>query len=245
MNLPTRLSFLFGSEEYVSLRRQLVFLREWLLNHQVPQNQVHTICSGSLGEGVAYPKSDDDVMIYRTDIRVVKTYREATQRGDLLMVPSEYSPGYCLLLDAKGSYPDNYIQNINGISFLSSLLMKESYVGEGMSIHGPCHSGNYGPEEYDFAHCIPCFDWPDVANDWILRNRSNDWPSCEIVENIIQNGCHVVPVGDSTSPHGNHEWRMSFSVGERTLMHSFNHVQFLVYNLLRLTLKTNYRKDCS
>ncbi|KAK3093969.1 hypothetical protein FSP39_022363 [Pinctada imbricata] len=58
-----------------------------------------------------------------------------------------------------------------------------------------------------------------------------------MIQNIVSNGCHVVPVGDPDSPHCDHEWRISFSVAERTLMHSFNHTQFLVYSVLRLTLK--------
>ncbi|KAK3093079.1 hypothetical protein FSP39_010798 [Pinctada imbricata] len=246
MDLPTRLSYLFGTEEYVGVRRQLVLLREKLLNHlhRMEKENLHSTCSGSLGEGVAYPTSDDDLMLYRTDNRVVKTYREITQRGDVLMVPSEDFPGYCLLLDVQGSLRENSIQIIHEMPFVSSSFFKSVILsGDRESIHGPCISGNVGSWEYDHACCISCSFWPDVANDWLTRKRSNNWPLSGMIQNIVQNGCHVVPVGDPDSPSGQHEWRLSFSVAERTLMHSFNHTQFLVYNLLRLTLKRIMEKS--
>ncbi|KAK3082712.1 hypothetical protein FSP39_003304 [Pinctada imbricata] len=238
MDLCGRLSFLFGTEEYVRMRRGLVLLREEFFNHTLINYQLRRfICSGSLGEGVAYPPSDDDLMMYLTNIRVVKSYREATQRYDLLMVPSEYSPGYCLLLDVNQSYPPYMIHVIDGMPFLSSLLWKQWNLPEGASVHGPCQSQDFDNYDYDFARCIQFSFWPDISKEWISRNRPHCWPSPKIMQNIIMQGCHVVPIGDQTSSYHQHEWRISFSVAERTLMHSFNHVQFLTYNLLRLCLK--------
>ncbi|KAK3093149.1 hypothetical protein FSP39_011903 [Pinctada imbricata] len=236
MDLSTRLSFLFGTEEYVELRRQLVLLRETFMNYRYHEENQHVICSGSLGEGVAYPESDDDVMFSLTNCRIVMSYREATQAGDVLLVPSEFSPGYCRLLDARRSHPDDVIHMIQEMPFVSSLF-KQHFAAEGQYIHGPCQSGTFGSAEYDYAYCIPCCTWPDITDNWVIRERSNGWPSCEMIRDIVGNGCHVVPVGDPDSPYADHEWRVSFSVAERTLMHSFNHTQFLVYNLLRLTLK--------
>ncbi|KAK3092908.1 hypothetical protein FSP39_008760 [Pinctada imbricata] len=105
MDLPSRISCLFGTKEYVGLRRQLVMLRKKLMNHSclMEKPEIYNICSGSLGEGVDFPKSDDDLMFCQTNIRVVKTNREATERGDVLIMPSENSPGYCLLLDVRAS----------------------------------------------------------------------------------------------------------------------------------------------
>ncbi|KAK3104764.1 hypothetical protein FSP39_009621 [Pinctada imbricata] len=237
MDLSTRLSYLFGSEGYILMRRQLVLWRENLYNHLGREMQARIICSGSLGEGIVYPKSDDDLMFYMTHIRVVKTYREATQMFDLLMVPSDFSPGYCLLLDVKGLYSADYIYFMSNMPFLSSSLWKQIYLLEGEFVHGPCLSGSVGSDEFDFAISIQCYCWPDMANGWIHRDRVNAWPPYEILQSIVQNGCHVVPVGDPDSPYGQHEWRISFSVAERTLMHSLNHAQFLIYNLLRLSLK--------
>ncbi|KAK3082649.1 hypothetical protein FSP39_001424 [Pinctada imbricata] len=235
MELHDRLSYLFGTEEHVDLRRQLVLLREKLMNDD--EEHARYICSGSLGEGVAYPSSDDDVMMYRTSHRVVKSYREATKRGDLMIVPSEFSPGYCLLLVVRQSYPQNLIHVTKGIPFVSSLQWKQQSIEEGELIHGPCQSMIIGDYEYDLARCISCSFWPDIANNWVIKKRPYGWPSRELIQSITENGCYVVPIGDTDSPLSHHEWRMSFSFAERTLMHSLNHVQFLTYNLLRLCLK--------
>ncbi|KAK3092482.1 hypothetical protein FSP39_003431 [Pinctada imbricata] len=243
MDLSSRLNYLFGTEQYVGMRRQLVLLREKIINYIYHEENQHVICSGSLGEGVAYPESDDDVMISLTNCRIVTTYREATRNGDVLMVPSESSNGYCRLLDVRGSHPEDVIHMIQGMPFVSSSLFKQHFAVEGRYIHGPCQSETIGFNEYDFAYCIPCYTWPDIANVWVVRERSNGWPSCEMIRDIVGNGCHVVPIGNSDSPYADHEWRISFSVAERTLMHSINHVQFLVYNLLRLTLKRVLEKN--
>ncbi|KAK3100694.1 hypothetical protein FSP39_023872 [Pinctada imbricata] len=243
MEFCERLSVLFGTEKHVRMRRSFVLMREELKNYYHSDDHLRVICSGSLGEGVHYPSSDDDQMMYSIHDRVVKSYREASQRYDLVMVPSECSPGYCLLLDVKQSRPSTMILAMDEMPFLSSLLWKKNFLKIGESIHGPCRSRVICHYEYDCAHCIPCSFWPDIASNWITRNRSHNWPSVEVIQNIMNDGCHVVPIGDQTSPFHLHQWRISFSVAERTLIHSFNHVQFLTYNLLRLCLKRVIEKE--
>ncbi|KAK3093588.1 hypothetical protein FSP39_017795 [Pinctada imbricata] len=243
MDISSHLDYLFGTEEYVATRRQLVCLREKFLALYF---KLYTICSGSLGEGVAYPTSDDDIMFCFPDLRVVQTYREATQRNTFLMVPSEFSPGYCLLMAVCNSVPERLLKTINKMPFLSSTLWKHymlNIIKHDQIIHGPCLSKTVHKAEYDFAFSISSSFWPDVAQDWVTRNRSNGWPSNGKIQTIVRNGCHVVSIGDPESPLGLHEWRISFSVAERTLMHSFNHVQFLTYNIMRLTLKCIIDKE--
>ncbi|KAK3083294.1 hypothetical protein FSP39_018751 [Pinctada imbricata] len=245
MDIASRLSLLFGTEEHVRMRRQLVLFREEVMNFlvplgvptAVPLEDYRFICSGSLCEGVHYPSSDDDFMLCKNTQLVVKTYIEALQSGCLLMVPSENSPGYCLLFDINHSCSENVIQVINGMPFLSSLLFKEVNLLEGQSIHGPCQSRTIGGYEYDFAKCFRCSFWPDIATSWAIRTRHNGWPSLDMIQKILRDGCHVVPVGDPNSLFRDHEWRISFSIAERNLMYSLNHTQFLMYNLLRLCLK--------
>ncbi|KAK3089797.1 hypothetical protein FSP39_006611 [Pinctada imbricata] len=237
MDLPSRLSYLFGTEEHVSVRRQIALLREKLYDYI---DGVSLICSGSVGEGVAYPPSDDDLMIIlRQAPRVVKFWEEAIRNDDVLMVPSECSPGYCKLLAIS------LTQLHGGNIFFSSMQWKKMLVSGTQFIHGPCLSRVYGSYEYDFAFPLLCSFWPDVALKWIHRRRSCGWPSQQLIQSIIRTGCHVVPIGNPDSPHCNVEWRISFSLAERSLMHSFNHAQFLTYNLLRLTLKRTIGKQAS
>ncbi|KAK3100094.1 hypothetical protein FSP39_014649 [Pinctada imbricata] len=237
MSIYITLTYLFGTELILNLRRQLVLLRERLKSYG--NDNLHYICSGSLGEGVAYPPSDDDLMVYRTGRRVVSKPQEGTQDGDVVMARINGSPGYCLLLDIRNCYPQNVQCDSDGIPFVSSSLWKEHInpPREDCYIHGPCHTFAVGDDEYDVASVIPCSFWPDIACDWISRKRSHGWPSHDTIQDIVRDKCHVVPIGDPDSPLQQHAWRISFSVAERTLMHSLNHVQFLTYNLLRLTLK--------
>ena len=50
-----------------------------------------------------------------------------------------------------------------------------------------------------------------------------------IWKKIIQFGFHLVPVGYPHSDVNMIEWRISFSVAERTLVWSFNHIQMQCY----------------
>ena len=92
MDIASRLSMLFGTEEHVRMRRQLSFLREECMSSAGPPGSGRFLCSGSLGEGVNYPWSDDDFMLCDNREFVVKTYREALRSDGLLMFPSDTSP---------------------------------------------------------------------------------------------------------------------------------------------------------
>ncbi|KAK3087665.1 hypothetical protein FSP39_008918 [Pinctada imbricata] len=65
----------------------------------------------------------------------------------------------------------------------------------------------------------------------------NNWPPYDTVRDMIKDGCLFVPIGCKSSPSEEIEWRMSFSLAEKRLVHSMNHTQFLIYALLKLFLK--------
>ncbi|KAK3089678.1 hypothetical protein FSP39_005550 [Pinctada imbricata] len=231
MDIASRLSYLFGSEEEVCTRRQLALFREKLLSYSLTGDEDSVICSGSLGEGIAYPSSDDDLMITWGCPNVVKTYQDAETENDVIMIPSKYCPGYCILFNVKLSELHGRAVVFPTASWLRCQLRGNNF------IHGPCVSRVYGIFEYDFGKCLPCKFWPNVASNWVTRNRVYGWPSHEMIQTIISRCCHLMAIGDPNSPDCDVEWRVSFSVAERSLMHSFNHTQFLTYNLLRISLK--------
>lgn len=53
----------------------------------------------------------------------------------------------------------------------------------------------------------------------------------------MQDGCLLVPFGNPYSQESHLQWRISFSLAETKLVHSFNHNQYLCYGLLKLFLK--------
>ena len=233
----TRLNFLFGTEKQRRIRIFSVLCREKLIiTFPVYEHQTYVL-SGSISDGVGYPKSDDDTMVVFTppDYLPRLSVEEAVQYNAPLMIPSDTSPGYCLLW-----IPDVYRHRGRGLcanGYLSSLAWKTPLIEQGDSLHGPCVTGFKGDLEFDLAVCLPLVGFPDIASEWINRTRQFGWPSYSIIQQIVSKGCHVVPIGDPDSPMADHQWRISFSLAERTLVHTFNHTQFLTYSVLKLVLK--------
>ncbi|KAJ8311723.1 hypothetical protein KUTeg_011078, partial [Tegillarca granosa] len=75
------------------------------------------------------------------------------------------------------------------------------------------------------------------TSEWITRRRHNWWPSSDLIQDIVQDGCLLVPFGNPYSQESHLQWRISFSLAETKLVHSFNHNQYLCYGLLKLFLK--------
>ncbi|VDI68530.1 Hypothetical predicted protein [Mytilus galloprovincialis] len=65
---------------------------------------------------------------------------------------------------------------------------------------------------------------------WMAFSRT------ELMENITELGVLLVPVGSKSSSNevNELEWRMSFSLSEKVLIHSFNHVQLICYYVPRV-----------
>ncbi|XP_061179640.1 uncharacterized protein LOC133188283 [Saccostrea echinata] len=84
---------------------------------------------------------------------------------------------------------------------------------------------------------------PNYAQSSIIKNlvercQRYAWPSLPVLEKIIRNRCHCVPIGSKLdSPYNELEWRLSFSQAEQQLVCTMNHTQFLCYGLLKIFLK--------
>lgn len=110
-----------------------------------------------------------------------------------------------------------------------------------LTTHGPCLSDI--DLTFDNAFCFHLRSWPEQAKAWIYRHRSKEWPSDRLVESIVGFGCLIVPVCPKYEENETEFWRISFSMAEKQLSHSFNYVQFLCYSLLKLTLKNIINKN--
>jgi hypothetical protein len=74
----------------------------------------------------------------------------------------------------------------------------------------------------DVTFTLHSRQWISIANQWVTRSNSS-WPSSDVKSQIIDHGVLVVPIG-SKGPMNEHiEWRISFSVGEKLLIHSLIH----------------------
>ena len=87
--------------------------------------------------------------------------------------------------------------------------------------------------QVDFVISITCQGWPKVADHWKTRQRPSGWPSEDLIQRVIADGCHVVPTSHPKSSNPDVEWRYSFSVAERTLAQSLSDSQRQCYILLK------------
>ena len=79
----------------------------------------------------------------------------------------------------------------------------------------------------DIVWSLECRSWPSQGRAWANRDRS--WPSQEIIDDIVQSGCHLVPVASKQSCLPQLEWRLSFSKAEKKLAKLLSNLQRKVY----------------
>ena len=84
----------------------------------------------------------------------------------------------------------------------------------------------------DFVFSLHCSFWPDVASACQQRSPRFQWPSQCDVKTIVNFGFHLVPIGHPKSNTNMMEWRISFSVAERTFVWYFNHIQMQCYAVI-------------
>ena len=89
----------------------------------------------------------------------------------------------------------------------------------------------------DRVTSIRCHFWPSSAAEWVGRPRQYGLPTRLNTDDISRFGFHLVPVGHPLSATKSTEWRISFSVAERTLVWSFNHTHIQCYAVMKLILK--------
>nr|XP_022315415.1 uncharacterized protein LOC111119501 [Crassostrea virginica] len=236
-----------GTSVQVAIRRETEDIRE-MVERRMPENDdIIAIRSGSMREGFRLKGSDMDYMTWLTDHRVIWDMCQSeyyyTENKTLILLDSSESPPGFTLLELLTPTIDREVQSacvqMNDRLYISSSLYRQqtqTHYYPGSREHGPCESGNLlEGVEYDFVDCFACDFWPPSASSWI--NRCHSWPDREVVDDIVRNGCHFVPIGNPLGLHEHEEWRISFSVSEHKLVHTMNHCQFLTYGLLKIFLK--------
>ncbi|VDI65420.1 Hypothetical predicted protein [Mytilus galloprovincialis] len=252
-----------GCEEEVKIRRLTCVIDDLGVQKFDNQSGKRTsdvqITSGSKGEGLQLKGSDYDVMFIDNLFKVYESDKNIVPKYD------RYIP---LIMDIDDTHPcftqlrllDNHDLNLNSEETWVNILLGRKasselyrlYLVEQFSyrcgvastyiinIHGPCIS-DLG-ETHDFAFCLKCEKWISQAQPWIVRLRTT-WPSPDLISKIVSCGVLYVPIGYKGSRNENLQWRISFSVAEKILVFSFNHVQLLCYALLKILLKEIVEKD--
>ena len=254
-----------GTEEMVATRQDFCRLYDCIASCIPNKGMYYT---GSKAEGMDLPGSDHDFMWdinEEYNIRVAQTTQEARvafspHTATLLLCTDNVHPGFALLRWLS-PIPNSLLlrasQNINGFPHLSSFLftrecLQADHTGEGLTraIQGPSIETwhEYMDRSESGADLVPsihCPFWPRGAEEWLHRPRSCGWPTPTDITQITDFGCHLVVVGFPLSSSKEMEWRISFSIAERILVWSFNHVQIQCYAVMKIILKEFIKVRCS
>ena len=237
-----------GSEKVVNYRRHFFNVLDDV--HNLRESDWHFISSGSKAEGLNLPGSDFDVMFINKYINVYErvdvpsNYHDLRTKHNLVLDFDNAMPGFTLLriYDVREWKAEVIHLNDDGLC-LPNKKWKRAMNRKNRAINGPCFSDPL--EVVDQAYCLRYSKWPSKARQWVDRPRFCGWPPESLINNIVQRGVLLVPIGSKSDSHKDNpfEWRISFSVPEKMLIYSWNHSQIICYTLLKLLLKEVIKKN--
>ena len=260
-----------GTEEIVTARQDYCRVVDCMLSCYQNTGSYYT---GSKAEGLDLPGSDHDNMWdinEEYNIKVAQTTQEARVASSpristLLLCTDNVHPCFALLrwLSISSPIPHPLLlratQNMYGFPYLSSFLFtrerlqaeNETDPGDGFTrvIQGPSietwseYDVDRSESGLDSVPSIRCPFWPRGAEEWLHRPRRYGWPTPSDITQITDFGCHLVAVGFPLSSSKEMEWRISFSVAERILVWSFNHIQIQCYAVMKIILKEFIKVRC-
>ena len=263
MILSKLLDAVVGTKEMIAIRQDQCKLEDCLNSAEIGSNLYFT---GSKAEGLDLPSSDVDYMFDGNNefgIKVTQSLEESnTSLYSTFFMSTENVPiGFALLqhLHQPQMNSLNYVsQTMYGIRYLSSDLIVRIKVSafsdlpvfQAVQRQGPSAevwltTMEKSESGTDTVFSIHCPFWPNVSSEWVQRPRHYAWPTSQDIQAITDFGFHLVPVGHPYSDTKLIEWRISFSIAERTLAWSFNHVQMQCYAVMKIILKEFIKLRCN
>ena len=268
--LSQMLDIIVGTKEKIEIRQDYCKILDCIYSIHPGRKRYYT---GSKAEGLHLPDSDEDFMYEinnEYDIEIIQSLEDNTSTSPystFVMSTENVPPGFTFLHHVCQTPLPSFLyqasQNMNGLRYLSSDLFMQNSIKENeravrsvnfnefitLRRQGPSSelSSPVIPEEQSFDHvnCIRCKFWPSEASEWRDRPRYFGWPTLEDIVSITEFGFHLVAVGHPNSDTKLLEWRILFSLAERTLVWSFNHVQMQCYAVMKMILKQFIKVRCS
>lgn len=238
-----------GYESIIDIRRNLSDLKHHIYHKLKPEKPEFIYDLGSRAEGLRISTSDNDQMVVCARSIIVNDTSEILYLNPgagkviLIMENTKVKPGYVRLQVKDGRSGEKRFTNsystYEGTTYLSSSKYREFILptlGKHVVIHGPCTTIRHGHRESDTAYCLSCTVLPIACIDWNQRCEKFSWPSKDLIEECIAQGCQLAPVGSKNSSCEDLEWRISFILMEKKLLFSLNHCQFLCYGMLKIYL---------
>ena len=261
------------SEEMIHHRRDYCRILDSITSASNAPHTLNFYYTGSKAEGLDLPGSDDDCMFdinNLIDVQVFQTEQDtlnARRRYSFVLSTENVPPCFVMLRSVKEVIDTRSLLFFSRIFYACKVIGKTLYLSSDLyvqnlaseygkltqrkiSIQGPSMETwtpymTTSESGTDNVPSIHCSFWPDAATEWRTRQRKFAWPNARDIKSIIEFGCHLVPIGHPKSNTNMFEWRISFSVAERTLVWSFNHVQMQCYAVIKLILKEFINVQCS
>ena len=274
MILSLLLDVVVGTKEEIDIRHDYCRVHEYLKS-VITQQPCYFTGSKSEGLNLPGSDMDYMIDVNNYDhIKVIQSVDENPDISPdnvsvFLLCTENVPPGFAFLIHLDNvhqtmrfEFLNRMCQNINGAQFFSNDLFYNNHefknINPSIGKHFVAKQKRQGPSREiwtrycdisasgtDFVFSIHCEFWPNEAMEWITRPREFDWPTCLDRSSIIKFGFHLVPVGHPHSDMKHLQWRMSFSLAERTLVWSFNHVQMQCYAIMKMILKEFIKAKCS
>ncbi|XP_071963945.1 cyclic GMP-AMP synthase-like receptor 2 [Antedon mediterranea] len=194
------------------------------------------IMSGSMFEGMPDNLCGDvDQMMTKPIFPVVRWPSQAVvnihECGYVMAEPNPSNPAYLKLKvvdkdilheDVRITVDNGYMKSTDFIDALHHDLKKGGirvYKTEGPSNVSAAPIDSILKTTRDVVVCLKCQSWPPITDDFFTRERLNKWPSQDLLNTISDLDCFVVPIGHPGTDSKDNEWRLSFSVAEKKLIH--------------------------
>ena len=195
--------------------------------------------TGSSGEGLGILGNDSDIM-YEFLSRKLKF--ENTNEPEFLFIDTKNCPpGFCHVIIKKinllfykfNIYFDETF-TIEGVdylrrdNFILSLMTDQPLLKNGIQNGPAITSGNA-----DYVPSLKCSGWPEECNTYF--NRARYWPEQIKLDEIYNKGMHIVGTASTDIPPATFiEFRLSFSLAEKTLIRDLSMIQFITYYFLKI-----------
>jgi hypothetical protein len=231
-----------GTPIEVTIRRDARDMKEKIYNSAGKhKGYLMKMLSGSYREGFRLKSSDRDYMYWHRHDKLISEISQARlydiAKDDIILMEDNDSPPGFVKLQILTWPPRECLASsivaVNDKVYISSFLYQKQTIEnfdadkrhERVTSHGPCASTYIGTIEYDHASCIAGLHWPESTISWIERCFQYTWPLEPVLEEILENGYHCVPIGSKIASNENFlEWRLSFSQAEQKLVSSMNHM---------------------
>ena len=255
-----------GTKEMVETRQDYCRIRDCLRETWFGEGK-GIYFTGSKAEGLDLPGSDEDYMWdmnKELNIKVIQSLDmldEISSEPIYFMCCDNVPPGFALLqmVHPPPTCPDHGTAQCsicNLLAYWDGKRLVEEFSSIFLSIYASCgikaikrqgpsveiwfENEDLSESGTDSVLSIKCHFWPNQALEWVQRPRLFEWPSSSNIKSITDFGFHLVAIGHPHSEMKLHEWRISFSIAERTLVWSFNHIQMQCYALMKIILKRIY-----